>query len=77
MAGDPQSNMKRVALETGGNSPQIFLTDLDHLDAAVDRPMGGIFDNAGSRLLAQRDIHDEFVQPFMARTARRPAAPAI
>jgi gamma-glutamyl-gamma-aminobutyraldehyde dehydrogenase len=68
-----QSNMKRVALETGGKSPQIFLDDLYDLDAAVDRAVGGIFDNggqvcnAGSRLLVQRGIHDEFVTRFMAR----------
>ena len=68
-----QSNMKRVALETGGKSPQIFLDDLYDLDAAVDRAVGGIFDNggqvcnAGSRLLVQRGIHDAFVTRFMAR----------
>jgi gamma-glutamyl-gamma-aminobutyraldehyde dehydrogenase len=70
-----QSNMKRVALETGGKSPQIFLPDLYDLDAAIDRAVGGIFDNAGqvcnagSRLLVHRDIHDEFVKRFCARTA--------
>jgi gamma-glutamyl-gamma-aminobutyraldehyde dehydrogenase len=68
-----QSNMKRVALETGGKSPQIFMDDLYDLDAAVDRAVGGIFDNAGqvcnagSRLLVQRAIHDEFVARFVAR----------
>ena len=70
-----QSNMKRVALETGGKSPQIFFADLYDLDAAVDRAIGGIFDNAGqvcnagSRLLVQREIHDAFVARFAARTA--------
>ncbi len=70
-----QSNMKRVALETGGKSPQIFLSDLYDLDAAVDRAVGGIFDNAGqvcnagSRLLVQRDLHDEFVKRFVERAA--------
>jgi len=70
-----QSNMKRVALETGGKSPQIFLNDLYDLDAAVDRAVGGIYDNAGqvcnagSRLLVQRGIHDEFVRRFIARSA--------
>ena len=71
-----QSNMKRVALETGGKSPQIFLSDLYDLDAAVDRAVGGIYDNAGqvcnagSRLLVHRDLHDEFVKRFIARTAQ-------
>ena len=70
-----QSNMKRVALETGGKSPQIFFADLYDLDAAVDRAIGGIFDNAGqvcnagSRLLVQCDIHDAFVARFVERCA--------
>ena len=69
-----QSNMKRVALETGGKSPQIFMPDLYDLDAAVDRAVGGIFDNAGqvcnagSRLLVHRDLQDAFIAKFIART---------
>jgi gamma-glutamyl-gamma-aminobutyraldehyde dehydrogenase len=69
-----QSNMKRVALETGGKSPQIFLPDLYDLDAAIDRAIGGIYDNAGqvcnagSRLLVHRSLHDQFVERFVART---------
>ena len=78
-----QSNMKRVALETGGKSPQIFFADLYDLDAAVDRAIGGIYDNAGqvcnagSRLLVQRDIHDAFIARFITRSAElyRPADP--
>ncbi len=78
-----QSNMKRVALETGGKSPQIFFDDLYDLDAAVERAIGGIYDNAGqvcnagSRLLVQRGIHDAFVARFVARTAAlyRPGDP--
>jgi gamma-glutamyl-gamma-aminobutyraldehyde dehydrogenase len=70
-----QSNMKRVALETGGKSPQIFMPDLYDFDVAVDRAVGGIFDNAGqvcnagSRLLVHRAIHDRFVERFAERTA--------
>jgi acyl-CoA reductase-like NAD-dependent aldehyde dehydrogenase len=78
-----QSNMKRVALETGGKSPQIFFDDLYDLDAAVDRAIGGIYDNAGqvcnagSRLLVQRGIHDAFVARFVERAAQlyRPGDP--
>ncbi len=78
-----QSNMKRVALETGGKSPQIFFDDLYDLDVAVDRAIGGIYDNAGqvcnagSRLLVQRGIHDEFLRRFVARSATlyRPGNP--
>jgi len=70
-----QSNMKRVALETGGKSPQIFMPDLYDFDAAVDRAVGGIFDNAGqvcnagSRLLVHRSVYDRFVARFAERTA--------
>jgi len=69
-----QSNMKRIALETGGKSPQIFMPDLYDLDAAIDRAIGGIFDNAGqvcnagSRLLVHRSLHERFVERFTART---------
>ena len=69
-----ESNLKRVALETGGKSPQIFMPDLADLDTAVDRAIMGIFDNAGqvcnagSRLLVHADLHDEFVARFIART---------
>ena len=68
-----QSNLKRVSLETGGKSPQIFMPDLEDMDAAVDRAIMGIFDNAGqvcnagSRLLVHADIHDAFLDRFVAR----------
>jgi gamma-glutamyl-gamma-aminobutyraldehyde dehydrogenase len=70
-----QSNLKRVSLETGGKSPQIFMPDLADLDAAVDGAIGGIFDNAGqvcnagSRLLVHADIHDDFIARFAKRAA--------
>jgi acyl-CoA reductase-like NAD-dependent aldehyde dehydrogenase len=67
-----ESNLKRVALETGGKSPQIFMPDLDDIDAAVTGAIRGIFDNAGqvcnagSRLLVHADIHDAFIARFTA-----------
>jgi gamma-glutamyl-gamma-aminobutyraldehyde dehydrogenase len=69
-----QSNLKRVALETGGKSPQIFMPDLADLDQAVETAIAGIFDNAGqvcnagSRLLVHRDIHDAFVEKFIEKS---------
>jgi acyl-CoA reductase-like NAD-dependent aldehyde dehydrogenase len=71
-----QSNLKRVSLETGGKSPQIFMPDLEDMDAAVDRAIMGIFDNAGqvcnagSRLLVHADIHEAFVDRFIARAGQ-------
>ena len=68
-----QSNMKRVSLETGGKSPQVFLADLPDLDAAVESAIYGIYSNqgevcnAGSRLLVERAIYDDFVARFRER----------
>jgi acyl-CoA reductase-like NAD-dependent aldehyde dehydrogenase len=70
-----QSNLKRVSLETGGKSPQIFMPDLPDLDRAVDAAIAGIFDNAGqvcnagSRLLVHRDIHETFIDQMTRRSA--------
>ena len=67
-----QSNMKRVALECGGKSPQIFMSDLPDLENAVDAAYNGIFANmgevcsAGSRLLVERPIYNEFIERFIA-----------
>ena len=66
-----QSNMKRVALECGGKSPQIFLADLEDLDRAVNYAINGIFGNlgevcnAGSRLLIDKPIAEAFVARFV------------
>ncbi len=66
-----QSNMKHVALECGGKSPQIFLSDLPDMATAVEAAYCGIYENmgevcnAGSRLLVDRKIYDEFVDRFV------------
>ena len=78
-----QSNMKRVGLECGGKSPQILMADLPDLDAAVESAIDGIFANmgevcsAGSRLLVERPIYDEFIQRFIesGQTAYTPGDP--
>jgi gamma-glutamyl-gamma-aminobutyraldehyde dehydrogenase len=68
-----QSNMKRVALECGGKTPQIFLADLPDLDAAVTYAINGIYGNmgevcnAGSRLLLDKPIAEEFLARFIER----------
>jgi acyl-CoA reductase-like NAD-dependent aldehyde dehydrogenase len=66
-----QSNMKHVALECGGKSPQVFMADIDDLDRAVTAAYKGIFTNmgevcnAGSRLLVDKKIHSDFVERFI------------
>ncbi|MGD0494383.1 MAG: aldehyde dehydrogenase family protein [Steroidobacteraceae bacterium] len=68
-----QSNMKRVSLECGGKTPQIFLSDLPDLDAAVTYAINGIYGNmgevcnAGSRLLIDRPIAKEFLARFIEK----------
>jgi gamma-glutamyl-gamma-aminobutyraldehyde dehydrogenase len=68
-----QSNMKRVALECGGKTPQIFLADLPDLDTAVTYAINGIYGNmgevcnAGSRLLIDRPIAGAFLEKFIER----------
>ena len=68
-----QSNMKRVSLECGGKTPQIFLADMPDLETAVTYAINGIFGNmgevcnAGSRLLLDRPIAEEFLARFIER----------
>ena len=60
-------NMKRVAVELGGKSPDIIFADAD-LDKAVPGAGMGCFNNsgqicyAGTRIFVQRAIYDEFVE---------------
>ncbi|MGH3756782.1 aldehyde dehydrogenase family protein [Actinophytocola sp.] len=69
--------VKKISLELGGKSPNIVFADAD-LEQAVRGAYWGIFLNsgqacqAGSRLLVQRDVHDEFVGTLaeLARTSR-------
>jgi gamma-glutamyl-gamma-aminobutyraldehyde dehydrogenase len=78
-----QSNMKRVSLECGGKSPQIFLADLEDIDRAVTYAINGIFGNmgevcnAGSRLLIDKRIAGDFVERFVkqGRNAYRAGDP--
>ena len=70
-----ESNMKRVGLECGGKSPQLFLDDLPDLDVAVQAAVDGIFSNtgqvcnAGSRLLVPNQLSDAFAEKFIALAA--------
>jgi acyl-CoA reductase-like NAD-dependent aldehyde dehydrogenase len=70
-------DIKRVSLELGGKSPNIVFDDCK-MDNAVKGVVSGIFAAtgqtciAGSRLLVQESIHDEFVEKLVdfAKTAR-------
>lgn len=62
-----RSNLKRVYLELGGKSPNVVFADAPDLEKAAQVSAMAIFRNsgqvcvAGSRLLVERSIHDEFV----------------
>jgi betaine-aldehyde dehydrogenase len=64
--------LKRVSLELGGKSPNIFFSDAD-FENAVDGALFGTFINqgevcsAGSRVLVQRDIYKKFVDAAAAK----------
>lgn len=63
---------KGLSLELGGKSPAIVFADAD-LDAALDATVFGVFSlngercTAGSRVLVQREIYDDFVAKFAER----------
>lgn len=69
--------LKSVTLELGGKSPNIVFDDAD-FDRALNGVVSGIFAaagqscQAGSRLLVQRSVHDQFVARLveLARTVR-------
>ncbi|RSK55151.1 aldehyde dehydrogenase [Bacillus canaveralius] len=68
-------DVKRITLELGGKSPNIVFEDAN-IDNAVMGAMAGIFAacgqtcSAGSRLLLQRSIYDEFLDRLVERTNR-------
>ncbi len=68
------ATLKKISLELGGKSPNIFFADAD-FEPAVEGALFGIFFNqgevcsAGSRILVQRPIYEKFVGA-MAEKAR-------
>lgn len=65
-------NLKGMSMELGGKSPAIVFADAD-LDAAIDSTLFGVFSlngercTAGSRILVQRGVYDEFCERFAER----------
>jgi betaine-aldehyde dehydrogenase len=68
-------NFKRIGLELGGKNPNIVFADAD-LDVAVDYALNAAFFHAGqvcsagSRLMVQDPIYDEFVARLAQRLPR-------
>jgi aldehyde dehydrogenase (NAD+) len=75
-------NLKRVSLELGGKSPLVVCADAD-LDATVPTVALSAFANsgqiciAGSRLLVDRSIHDEFVERLGVYAAGLRVGPGV
>jgi len=67
------TNLKKVTLELGGKSPNIFFADSD-FEAAVEGALFGCFVNqgevcsAGSRILVQKSIYEKFVEAMITKT---------
>ncbi|GAA2077035.1 5-carboxymethyl-2-hydroxymuconate semialdehyde dehydrogenase [Pseudolysinimonas kribbensis] len=66
--------LKGLSMELGGKSPAVVFADAD-LDAAIDSTLFGVFSlngercTAGSRILVERPVYDEFLERYAARAA--------
>ena len=67
--------LKGLSMELGGKSPAVVFADAD-LEAAVDATIFGVFSlngercTAGSRILVERSIYEEFVEKYAAQAKR-------
>jgi 5-carboxymethyl-2-hydroxymuconic-semialdehyde dehydrogenase/aminomuconate-semialdehyde/2-hydroxymuconate-6-semialdehyde dehydrogenase len=75
IAAEAGRRLKPVTMELGGKSANIVFASAD-LDRALDAALVGIYSNngqqclAGSRILLERKIADEFVDKFVARARK-------
>ncbi len=74
--------LKKISLELGGKSPNIFFADSD-FEAAVDGALFGVFINqgevcsAGSRILVQRPIYSKFVDAMTEKAKKITVGPGM
>lgn len=74
--------VKRVTLELGGKSPNIFFADAD-FEAAIDGALFGVFINqgevcsAGSRILVERAIYPKFVEAMSEKAKKIRLGPPL
>jgi acyl-CoA reductase-like NAD-dependent aldehyde dehydrogenase len=77
-----EGNLKRVTLELGGKSPNIIFSDAN-LKAASMGSMFGVFLNsgqvctAGTRILVENSVHDDFVESLVEATGSMKVGPAL
>lgn len=68
-------HLKGLSMELGGKSPAIVFADAD-LEAAINATIFGVFSlngercTAGSRILVERSVYDEFVERYAAQAKR-------
>jgi 5-carboxymethyl-2-hydroxymuconic-semialdehyde dehydrogenase len=68
------THLKGLSMELGGKSPVVVFADAD-LDAALDSSLFGVFSlngercTAGSRILVEQSIYDEFVARYASRAS--------
>lgn len=68
-------NVKKIALELGGKNPNIVFADAD-FEVAVDQALNSVFFHAGqicsagTRILVEENLHDEFVAALVARVKK-------
>jgi len=74
--------LKKISLELGGKSPNIFFADAD-FEAAVEGALFGVFFNqgevcsAGSRILVQRTIYKRFVDAMVEKARTITLGPGL
>jgi betaine-aldehyde dehydrogenase len=74
--------LKKISLELGGKSPNIFFADAD-FEAAVDGALFGVFVNqgevcsAGSRVLVQRPIYQKMLEAMVAKARTIKVGPGM
>jgi betaine-aldehyde dehydrogenase len=74
--------LKKISLELGGKSPNIFFADAD-FETAVEGALFGVFFNqgevcsAGSRILVQRPIYKRFVDAMVEKAKTITLGPGL
>jgi betaine-aldehyde dehydrogenase len=74
--------LKRVTLELGGKSPNVFFADADW-EASIDGALFGVFINqgevcsAGSRILVEKKIYSKFVEAMTEKAKRIKLGPPL
>ena len=74
--------MKRVTMELGGKSPNIFFADAD-FENAIDGALFGVFINqgevcsAGSRVLVEKKIYKKFVEAMSEKAKKIKLGPPL